>query len=641
MNAVREKVEPFGVNLSPTLQPDSTTHIVGRTRNTPPILEGLVRGKYIVAESYIDALVAAMTATASPGSTATQALKSPLEMDFDANLPDPMEHVPPPGREPLPRPAEFLRPSARRANMFGGVSFIFYEDDQRAALRGPIEVGQGKTILYPDFSVGSTTAEHISAFVKKTRNAADCHKVVVVRPPLNDEPGPTLDWKRSFLQAVDLTLGQRSIVQNELLDAILTCDVDALCQPLQDMSGSRGASTQRPSQASSVPPNTQGRTEQPQVPAEAILVETEARPEIEEVVAVALKVEQSPSKPSKSQKFRFTQAKSRFKGFDDFDDGAVPAIAEAPDDSIMEEPEVVPAEEPEPEPVQTTRRNKRPADLAMDALLPAAAAVKRRRVQSGQVQEDEPRQEVVEAKPSRVFRKKTIRATKDDNADIMDAARAMREHEQEQARLDEELNGQPLEQEEVRRIREQIVVGELPIRIPLAAENANARWDDQWNGRPNFKKFRRKGGDGAQPLRAHRVIVRLEEAKKRDLTLGAVRWAAAGTNLPDSPSTARDDEDDSQVRRGSRVFTDLQSHRTSNESQAVEDDILVARSASGNGTASVASSATRATKRSVVSRISLPAKRAASRSQKAKADDSSDGSVDDLRFKFAKRPRAK
>ena len=108
MNKARDKVESFGVKLSPSLQPDSTTHIVGRTRNTPPILEGLVHGKYIVAESYVDALVVAMTATAAPGSTNTRVLKSPMEIDFDGNLPDPMEHVPPPGKEPLPRPSEFL-----------------------------------------------------------------------------------------------------------------------------------------------------------------------------------------------------------------------------------------------------------------------------------------------------------------------------------------------------------------------------------------------------------------------------------------------------------------------------------------------------------------------------------------------------
>ena len=225
----------------------------------------------------------------------------------------------------------------------------------------------------------------------------------------------------------------------------------------------------------------------------------------------------------------------------------------------------------------------------------------------------------------------------------MDVARAMREHEQEQARLDEEVNGRPLEQEEARRIREQIVVGELPIRIPLSMESANARWDDQWNGRQNFKKFRRKGGDEPQPLRGHRVIVRLEEAKKRDLTLGAVRWAAVSTNLPDSPSTARDvdddeDEDESQFRRRSRVFPDQESHRTSNESQVLEvDEDVVPRSAGGNVAASIASSVTRGTKRSATSRISPPAKRASNRSQKAKAGDSSEGSEDDLRFKFSKR----
>lgn len=638
---VRDKIERFGVKLSPTLDADSTTHVVGRTRNTPAILEGLVRGKYIVSDSFIDALVLAMTPAAAPGST-EQALKSPLERDFDSNFPDPMEYVPPPGKEPLPRPSEFLKPAASRSNMFEGVSFIFCEDDQRTTLRTPIEVGKGKTILYPDFAVNSTTAEDFTAFVKNTARAngqGSTSKAVVVRLPLNDEPGLTLEWKRSFLQQVDLLLGQRSIVQNEFLDAVLTSNVGALCQPLQGVSTSSGTSTQaRPSQPLSAPSNTQNRAEQPQ-----IAVVASATREVEEVPAVETKVEQSPSKPSRSQKFRFTQAKSRFKGFDDFDASIVPSVSEDPDEPRPEAVNLVEeqAVEAEPQAAQSAKRNKRPAS-EIEALLPAATTVKRRRLQAGAGQnQDDPGQQVVEAKPSRVFRKRTIRPSRGDDGDVMDAARAKREHEQEQARLDEEINGKPLEQEEVRKIREQIAVGELPIRMPLRMENANARWDDQWNGRQNFKKFRRKG-DGPQPNRGHRVIVRLEEAKRRDSTLGAVRWGTVGSNVPDTPSTVRDvDEDDneSQFRRRSRVFPDVESHRTSNESQPLEaEDDVLASAARGNVATSVASSVTRGTKRSATSRISPPAKRASNRSQNArKADDSSEGSEDDLRFKFSKR----
>jgi hypothetical protein len=320
----------------------------------------------------------------------------------------------------------------------------------------------------------------------------------------------------------------------------------------------------------------------------------------------------------------------------------VPSISEYAEEP-SEFPEVVEeplASEVEPQAVQSAKHNKRPADNPIEALLPAAATVKRRKLHSGKGQDEvELGQEVIETKPSRVFRKRTVRPGKDDNADVMDAARAMREHEQEQARLDEEVNGKPLEQEEVRRIREQIVVGELPIRIPLRVESSNGRWDDQWNGRQNFKKFRRKG-DGPQPIRGHRVIVRLEEAKKKDLALGAVRWAAV-SNQPDSPSTAREDdeEDESQFRRRSRAFPEQESHHTSMESEAVKtvDDIL-RNSVRGNVAASTSSSATRGTKRSAVSRISPPAKRVNTRGQKAKkADDSSEGSEDELRFKFSRR----
>jgi nijmegen breakage syndrome protein 1 len=71
-----------------------------------------------------------------------------------------------------------------------------------------------------------------------------------------------------------------------------------------------------------------------------------------------------------------------------------------------------------------------------------------------------------------------------------------------------------------------------PERASRADESS--RWDDKWNGRKNFKRFKRRGGEEGG-ARVRKVIVRLEEAKKRDYGIGEDYWL--------------EERDDSQKRR--------------------------------------------------------------------------------------------
>ena len=50
------------------------------------------------------------------------------------------------------------------------------------------------------------------------------------------------------------------------------------------------------------------------------------------------------------------------------------------------------------------------------------------------------------------------------------------------------------------------------------------RWDDKWNGRKNYKKFRRQGAAPGNARDNIKVIVQLEEVKQKDFGIGDDYW---------------------------------------------------------------------------------------------------------------------
>lgn len=187
---------------------------------------------------------------------------------------------------------------------------------------------------------------------------------------------------------------------------------------------------------------------------------------------------------------------------------------------------------------QAVNPRKRPApspdedddEMAIDKLLPAAAAMKRRRLEeaeenhrSGILNEQsfEASQKVPEGEKAKTAKKELK---------IKDVVRERREAEEEAAKQDEENLRETLEGMTVEEMKNLVVVEvmELPDRARRPQRNepngtANSRWDDRWNGRKNFKKFCRRGG--ATPARrGQAVIVPLEEAKKKDYGIGEDYW---------------------------------------------------------------------------------------------------------------------
>ena len=229
----RSRLEELDIKTIVPYIADATTHVVAAKRNTAKGLQALINGKYIVDNSYLDALVYATT----PGNLDEPESVSLLEEDYVANWPSPKEYLPAPGREPGQRPSELFDPNPDRREVFLGYTFVFCNLRQFENLQAPINNGAGKALLFTITS-GETSAEEVIRYVKNVagekglgefEDGSEGKGVVVVR--FQGDKGFE-DWAIDLQNQIALTLDQRLIEQNEFLDAILINDATKLRRPL-------------------------------------------------------------------------------------------------------------------------------------------------------------------------------------------------------------------------------------------------------------------------------------------------------------------------------------------------------------------------------------------------------------------------
>jgi hypothetical protein len=179
------------------------------------------------------------------------------------------------------------------------------------------------------------------------------------------------------------------------------------------------------------------------------------------------------------------------------------------------------------------KRGRSPTDEAMvDGFLPAAAAMKKRKLEIDQQRNKRGAntdQNVVDGRSQPGARK----AKPKREIDVRKVARERREAEEEAARRDQDALDANLGDISVEDMKNLAIVVEMemPTRTERAAR-ANGvrsdRWDEKWNGRKNFKKFRRKGegGDNARRL-TQNVIVPLVEVKRKNYGIGEAYWGSS------------------------------------------------------------------------------------------------------------------
>ncbi|EFX02426.1 DNA damage response protein [Grosmannia clavigera kw1407] len=515
---LREQLEQLDIKYIAEYDIARTTHVVAKKRNTSKGLQALINGKYIVMESFLSAIEAAA------GSSA-------LEQDFDGSWPDALEFLPPRGDEPSDRPVSTYNPDERRKDIFDGYTFIFYDQKQYDNLFPPISNGKGKALL-AEVIPGETQVDNFICYVKRIagdqslgefEDGGEGKGVVVVR--YLPAKGDHVEWFGRFGNAVSLRLDHRLIDQREFLDAILAVEPGMLRRSLQEdsgtpivISGSADESTQMSAGTAPVADMT--------------------------VPAVAL-----PTRRGRARR----GLTSRFKGFDadldvENDPNAFPLAAESMQASEegMFMSQTSAFQEPEP----SVARKRPVAAVAeegediMGDIAPTAAAVKRRRIAAG-IEPVPPRQclesEAADeggtangegpAGSNKDGRGKGKKA--EDNA-ILNQARKNREAAEKRAAEERErlaqIQSDGIDAEEIRRLT---IVEEISVRGPTGLRTreqdvADGRWDPHWNGRRNFKKFRKQGDAAGRPIQ--RVIVGLEAVKTKEYGIGDDYWLEGENN---------------------------------------------------------------------------------------------------------------
>ncbi|TKA72443.1 hypothetical protein B0A55_08001 [Friedmanniomyces simplex] len=554
---------------------NETTHVVAKKRNIAVALQALVQGRRLVAYDWVEALAAA---TKQEGRDSFGDLnESLLEVDFDAHWPKEDESVPPTSNEPVPRPAEYLKPNLERMEVFTDFVFIFLSQGKYDDLMPVVTSGGGKALLW-DVKVGESSGDDLVSYVKEVAGKKDDEQfrlsqqtgrggVVVVRLGEGD------DWTTSFMQSVDEELEQHSILLNEFLDVILTADASGIRRPL--MRAEKSVQHVEESVTASQAPSGSRQDQPMDVVAEQSQAAEQANRNVQNGPE-----EQEPEQPAeqptttKKKWNRRTITKSRFQGFDEFDTSQfAKAPSASPEPSQAPSMQAMDLDPSQPGQTQQTQHStrKRPAptqeadepeDL-YETLLTGQAALKRRKTEAARKGENNSfAKSFVES--DRVATEKAARSKKkEQQLDVKAALAERKKAEEERRRKDEEALREQLAGVDLAELNDlaQIEEMEIPVREhppPRRTEPGaqSARWDPAWDGRKNFKKFRPQGQrrDGPRP---RQVIVQLEEVTQVTNGLGAEYW------LDSNNSTAKSAASESRSSGGkSKSQSQSQSIRT-------------------------------------------------------------------------------
>ncbi|KAF2709504.1 hypothetical protein K504DRAFT_406732 [Pleomassaria siparia CBS 279.74] len=499
---------------------NKTTHVVSVKRNLPKVLQGLVGGSHIVTSEYLDAII---TVATNFDNELDSYAPSKLEEDFDKWWPREAEYITPAGNEPVGRSADMLVPAPARAEVFKGLTFIFLNETQHNTLHGVIAGGGGKALFY-QIEFGKTTMEEYVEFVRNTagekkRSEAGNGRLPVVTVRLGVFPEGMEDWASDFVLGVDQMLNQRSIPQNEFLDAIIVCDASSLLKPATEVV--EASSSVRRTEPAMLEPTTTLQLDLPSQTSDDVSI-----------------VKEESARPA-PKKRRRGLATSRFTGFDDYEPPPKTRKIEETQPSMpMEDVQKsVPVQEshassqPQFAPAtQRTRRREPSVESVQDAdnmaeLFPAATAVRNRRAAtraaSASVEPEaqpatrKPRNKTVELVEKRLQAK---RKAADKEINVAERLRARVKEEEERMRADAENLREQLEGVDISEMRNLAMVEEMEL-IPRTnkpqhrTEASSDRWNDEWNGRKNFKKFRRRGAE--RSIQIQKVIVPFEEAPQR------------------------------------------------------------------------------------------------------------------------------
>lgn len=604
--AQREKLDQTDIKLIADYVANETTHCIAKKRNIPGALQALIQARWLVTDEFVDALAVAVERRHADGT-------SLLEEDFDVNWPKEDEFIVPAGKEPQPRPNEYLKPNPERAEVFQNYVFIFLSQVQHETLLPVITTGGGKALLW-EVELGQSKVEDVVQYVKEVAGKKNSNQfrlsqetgrggIVVVRLNERDE-----GW-REFMRAIDLALDQRGVEQNQFLDVILTMDTSGLRKQLEEAPESSNVNATGGAPASR--PQTQPRDQQRAVtihdsPPPAEPEPPRTQPPAEEQPPEQ-PPEQQPEQPSTAARRRNRRiiTQSRFKGFDDFDPSQFSKPASQSPEPLFNMPEAsqAPREQDmdvdEPSQPARTQQNsrKRPAPVQEEeeeneeamyaSILTGHAAMKRQKTAAAQNGAASAAKAPTAAATENTGKTKK----KEKEMDVMAEVKARREREEEKHRQDKKALQESMKDVRIEDLKNlaQVEEMELPARERLARRGndeggSGDRWDPTWNGRKNFKKFRPQGQRSDGP-RLQRVIVTLEEVLRKGHGIGDEYWLnSSSTNRSKSKSQSQSQSVRQGASRSQRADGEeedvagfrrrLQNSREQDDENAAAEDIL-------------------------------------------------------------------
>ncbi|EME88078.1 uncharacterized protein MYCFIDRAFT_75913 [Pseudocercospora fijiensis CIRAD86] len=530
----RQKLEALDVKLVTEYIANQTTHVVTKKRNTAIALRAFLERKWVVAYSYVDALAAV-------------AEKDDLEQDYDGKWPQEAEHIVPAGSEPDPCPDDTLRPRPERATMFEGYSFVTLEDGQYSTLSPVIAAGGGKIFHY-EYNAGKTATQEFIDYLKKLAGKSESSGfllsqepapggIVIIRPS-NASSGRD----QQFMSEVDTTLNQRSIEQSELLSVILRLDASILRKPLRNAN----TATATGQTAHGLPSTSITDSSPLGLPPRSTRGNPIPQPGPEE----QRQAEERPAPATKPPRRTITQR--QFKGFADFDDEPTsqPPSQQAPPSHQPNQPEGTSRSQPNersqreaslqqgaqkrPAPVEDEKDNETEQQL-LDRLLPGQALYKRQKTEAAAKANKAPPKttKVSEEGPVKKTEKPKGKGKAETDPDAQLKARmiANREAEEEAYRRDDDVLD--MSEEALEKIKAEVVSFDLPERpaLPVPTETGEGKgknWDPRWEGRPNYKRFRRRGTEKPRETDSQdsqsKIVVTLTEYRPRGHGVGGDYW---------------------------------------------------------------------------------------------------------------------
>ncbi|EPS43827.1 hypothetical protein H072_2129 [Dactylellina haptotyla CBS 200.50] len=574
-----DKLEQLDIKCVAEFLPGTTTVVVVTKRNLPVSLRALINGAWIVTSAFVDALVAAAT---QPTADNGEPLDSPLQLDISENWPDPINFLPPPGQEPNPKAPDFFKPNPTRKTMFEKWAVICCTTQHMDIFAGVVADAGGK-IEFFELKEGKTKPAELIVHLDKLKR-----KWIVLAPNTDDI------WHANFRKDVEARTSIRFAEQNEFLDAILNADPTMLARPYEPETQ---ASLHESVEIPSAPPlseaaakgsqpvgrRTRAHDKEESKGEHSQIMEPPARPSAE-----------SSMRRTQTTQSRTSRYVSQIKLDDSDDDNFVPLPApvsssatsvKAASQGSKTTSRGVSFSQAAGRGTQlsaisesqglsqglsqgTKKRRSMPSDDEedediMDRMLAGQAAMKKRKIAEEAKKSVEPAKPVkqlpsIQKKldmPAQPVKPEPIEEEGDDmdmkpakgkmkavDSKVIKTAQEIRRKEEAEAALEDAANEMsPDEIAAVAKMRDLAIVEvfEVVVRTDRPTTRSQAygdegdRWDETWNGRKNFKKFKRRNRDGEAegPMRrmGGHIMVPLVEHKAKDYGIGESYWIDKST----------------------------------------------------------------------------------------------------------------